>query len=154
MSAHANRLIQAPVGALTSALVLLLAWVPAGCVGGQAPPSEAPVARDTISILSPRCAGVHSCVLGHVTAAETAAPVAKASVFLERAPGPGEVEGEGTLIMALTDEQGVFTVSDPPPGNYRIAIYKEAGVVEVVGLELGRAGTTVLPIRLAVGGLL
>ena len=153
MSVLPHRLLETPARALTSALSLLLALVTAGCVGGQAPPSASPVARDTISILSPRCAGVRSCVLGHVTAAETSAPVAKASVFLERAPGPGEGEGEATLIMALTDEQGVFTVSDPPPGNYRIAIYKEAGVVEVVGLELGRAGTTVLPIRLATGGL-
>ncbi|NVB39010.1 carboxypeptidase regulatory-like domain-containing protein [Pseudenhygromyxa sp. WMMC2535] len=124
----------------------LIALSGLGCVG--AGPTFAPVARDTIVILSPRCAGVSSCVLGHVTSAEGGAPVAQASVFLER---EGEQDGAGGIrIMTLTDEQGVFTVADPPPGSYRVAIYKQAGSVEVVGIELGRAGTTVLPIRLAV----
>ncbi|HLT38284.1 MAG TPA: carboxypeptidase-like regulatory domain-containing protein [Enhygromyxa sp.] len=123
-------------------LVLLAAAV--GCVGGRSP-SPRPQ-HDTISILSPRCAGVRSCVLGHVTASDTAAPVAEAAVFLERESDPAE--GEPIRILTLTDEQGVFVVDDPPPGSYRIAIYKGASSVEVAGLELGRDGTTVLPVRL------
>ncbi len=106
-----------------------------------------PVGRDTISILSPRCAGVESCLLGHVTTAGSSDPVAKAAVFLERDPAPGEPRA--VRIQTLTDEQGVFTIMNPPPGNYRIAIYKNASSIEVMGMELGRRGTTVLPIRLA-----
>lgn len=85
-------------------------------------------------------------MLGHVTASDTAAPVAEAAVFLERESDPAE--GEPIRILTLTDEQGVFVVDDPPPGSYRIAIYKGASSVEVAGLELGRDGTTVLPVRL------
>jgi len=109
-------------------------------------PGSAPQ-RDTISILSPRCAGIRSCVLGHVTAASSAAPVAEAAVFLVRELERDEQEP--IRILTLTDEQGVFVVSDPPPGSYRIAIYKDDSSVEVSGMELGDEGTTMLPIRLA-----
>jgi hypothetical protein len=115
-----------------------------GCAGGQLEP---PPRHDTISILSPRCAGVSSCVLGHVTEAGTAAPIAEAAVFLERELEPGE--DEPVRILALTDEQGVFIVNEPPPGSYRIAVYKSESSVEVSGMELGREGATLLPVRLA-----
>ncbi len=42
----------------------------------------------------------------------------------------------------------MFTVLDPPPGRYRIEVFKEAAKVELAGLELGRAGTTLVPVRL------
>ncbi len=122
-----------------------LLGVTTSCAAARHAPAG-PAQRDTISIVSPRCAGVHSCVLGHVTASGTAAPVAKAAVFLEREPEAGEAEA--IRILALTDEQGVFVVDDPPPGSYRIAIYKDDSSVEVAGLELGRDGTTMLPVRL------
>lgn len=124
-----------------ASLVLLGATL--ACVAGRAP---APRQHDTVSILSPRCAGVRSCVLGHVTESGTAAPVAEAAVFLEREPG--QAGGDPIRILTLTDEQGVFEVVDPPPGSYRLAVYKGASSVEVAGLELGRDGTTVLPVRL------
>ncbi|PRQ09039.1 carboxypeptidase-like regulatory domain-containing protein [Enhygromyxa salina] len=120
------------------------AGVALGCVAGK--PEPEPL-HDTISILSPRCAGVSSCVLGHVTEAGTSAPVAEAAVFLERELAPGEEEP--VRIIALTDEQGVFIVSEPPPGSYRIAVYKSQSSVEVSGMELGREGATLLPVRLA-----
>ena len=72
-------------------------------------------------------------MLGHVTASGTAVPVAEAAVFLEREPQTGE--SEPIRIVALTDEQGVFVVDDPPPGNYRLAVYKDDSSVEVAGLE-------------------
>ncbi|WP_146155540.1 carboxypeptidase-like regulatory domain-containing protein [Enhygromyxa salina] len=115
-----------------------------GCVAGEI--QREPL-HDTISLLSPRCAGAGSCVLGHVTEAGTAAPIAEAAVFLERELEPDE--SEPVRILALTDEQGVFVVGEPPPGSYRIAIYKDASSVEVMGVELGREGTTMLPVRLA-----
>lgn len=124
--------------------LLALTWLTGGCAVSH---HEAEPIHDTISILSPRCAEVRSCVLGHVTAAGTAAPIAEAAVFLEREREPGE--DEPVRIISLTDEQGVFTIDDPPPGSYRIAVYKDDSSVEVTGMELGRAGTTMLPVRLA-----
>jgi hypothetical protein len=126
-----------------SMLVLLLGTT-IGCATGRAP-SPRPQ-HDTVSILSPRCAQVRSCVLGHVTVSGTAAPVAEAAVFLEREPE--RAGGAPIRILTLTDEQGVFEVADPPPGSYRLAVYKGASSVEVAGLELGRDGTTVLPVQL------
>jgi hypothetical protein len=143
-------------------LVLPLALTLAsGCATGERAPSHSRL-RNTVSILSPRCEGVRSCVLGHVTAAGSAVPIAEAAVFLEREEaddaGPNERaesggaehgdEGGPLRILALTDAQGVFEIDNPPPGSYRLAIYKDDSSVEVAGLELGRAGTTVLPVRL------
>jgi hypothetical protein len=125
-----------------SSLVLLLtASLLAGCAN-QAP--VRPAARQSIAIVSPRCVGVHSCVLGHVTTALDATPIARAAVFLVREGDDGSSEP----IQTLTDEQGVFTVIDPPPGSYRVEVFKEAAKVEIAGLELGHAGTTMVPVRL------
>jgi hypothetical protein len=123
-----------------SLVALLASSLIGGCLA-RAP--ARPVVRDSIAILSPRCVGVHSCVLGHVTTALDAAPVARAAVFLVR-----EGEGSSEPIQTLTDEQGVFTVIDPPPGSYRVEVFKEAAKVEIAGLELGLAGTTMVPVRL------
>jgi hypothetical protein len=127
-------------------LAVLAALTLSACVAGDR--ATGITQRETISILSPRCAGVRSCVVGHVTAAGTAAPVAEAAVFLEREPEQGE--DDPIRILALTDEQGVFVIDDPPPGSYRLAVYKDDSSVEVAGLELGRDGTTVLPVRLGI----
>jgi hypothetical protein len=139
------RAIMTRMPARRDLLVLVLSSATIGCAASNRPP-EHPAQRDTISIVSPRCAGVRSCVLGHVTASGTAAPVAEAAVFLEREAL--DDEAEPIRILALTDEQGVFVVDDPPPGSYRIAVYKDDSSVEVAGLELGRDGTTMLPVRL------
>lgn len=118
------------------------------CAGvSPSPLDQGLLVRDTASLLAPRCVGVDSCLLGHVTDTATAAPVAKASVFLEREAADGEAKVKFTT---LTDEQGVFTVSDPPPGSYRMAIYKEASGIELMGMQLGKAGTTVVPVRLVI----
>lgn len=121
---------------LLLAASLLAACMPRGPVR--------PVLHDAIAIVSPRCVGVHSCVLGHVTTALDATPIARAAVFLM--PEGGDDSREP--IQTLTDEQGVFTVIDPPPGSYRVEVFKEDAKVEVAGLELGRAGTTMIPVRL------
>lgn len=132
----------APVGA---ALVLaLLLPASGGCVAGEV---EAKPLHDTISFLAPRCAELRSCVVGHVTQAGTSAPVAEAAVFLIRELEPGE--DEPLRFFALTDHQGVFVVDEPPAGDYRIAVYKDASRVELVGMQLGKPGVTLLPVRLA-----
>jgi hypothetical protein len=123
--------------------VLLSLGVAFGCVAGTREPEPL---HDSISIFSPRCAGVRSCVVGHVAAPGTAAPVAEAAVFLVRELEAGEQEP--VRILALTDEQGVFVVDEPPAGRYRIAVYKDASYVEVIGMELGGPGTTMLLVRL------
>ena len=120
-----------------------LSLVASGCVVSVV---EAEPVHEVISVVAPRCAGVSSCLLGHVTTAGTAAPIAEAAVFLERELAPGE--DEPVRIISLTDEQGVFVVDEPPPGSYRIAVYKNDSSVELTGMELGHAGTTMLPVRL------
>jgi hypothetical protein len=114
-----------------------------GCAAGPARP---PQRQDTIAILSPRCAGLSSCLIGHVTTVAAAAPIAQAAVFLIRELEAGEPEP--VRFFALTDEQGVFVVEQPPPGRYRISVYKDDRSVEVTGMLLGAPGTTVLPVRL------
>lgn len=117
------------------------------------PGTRAPLAGE-VTVIAPRCVGATSCVLGHVTAAETGAPLSRAAIFLEDTGGDTE-EGEGgaPVILALTDEQGVFTIVDPPPGHYRLAIYARARKAEVRGLEIAADGTTMVPVRLASGAL-
>ena len=124
-------------------LLALLGSAASGCVVKVV--EQKPV-HNTITKLTPRCVGVSSCVLGHVTNAGTAAPIAEAAVFLERELEQGE--DEPVRIISLTDEQGVFIIDEPPPGSYRIAVYKGDSSVEVIGMELGREGTTILPVRL------
>lgn len=125
-----------------------------GCVappptGGTRGPSV-PVGGE-VTLISPRCVGAKSCVLGHVTAAENGAPLSRAAVFLEplgqAAPDPDQT------ILALTDDQGVFTVIDPPPGDYRLAVYAQSRKAEVKGLRIENSGTTMVPIRLVPGAI-
>jgi hypothetical protein len=106
-----------------------------------------PVIRDSITPITPRCAGVQSCLLGRVIAAETAAPLARAAVFLERIEA--EPEPSPVRITKLTDDQGVFEVIDAPPGHYRLAVYKDERRHEITGVRLGDDGTTMIPVRLA-----
>ena len=75
---------------------------------------------------------------------ERRADIGHAAVFIER-----EGEGDPVVLLTKTDAQGVFTIAEPPPGSYRIAVYKDASSIEIVGMDLGDPGTTVLPVRLA-----
>jgi hypothetical protein len=120
-----------------------------GCISVARPP-VAPATLGGVVLVSPRCAGVKSCLLGHVVAAESARPMARAAVFLER-EDTGPAGAENARIMRLTDEQGVFTVEDAPAGRYRLAVYKDARSLEVRGLSLGARGTTMVPVRLPPG---
>ncbi len=113
--------------------------------------AETPGQRGGVTLIRPRCAGVRSCLLGQVVAAENANPMARAAVFLELEAHDGRPDAARTeplRILTLTDDQGVFTVTDAPPGHYRLAVYKDARRVEVRGIALGQPGTTVVPVRL------
>ncbi len=94
--------------------------------------------------IEPRCDGARACVLGHVVVAETADPVPGAAVFV----AGRDRRGREVRFVTRTDDEGVFTVPDPPEGVYRVAIYKDARYAEARGLRLGEPGTTVLPVRL------
>lgn len=118
-----------------------------GCTSsGGLPLPAAPGVRGGVTVIAPRCPAVRSCLLGQVTAADTAAPLSQAAVFLEREGEPGEPRP--LRIVTLTDDQGVFTVVDAPTGRYRMAVYKDARRLEARGLRLGAPGTTMVPIRL------
>lgn len=135
-------------------MISLLALGLTGCVQGVQSGSRgiAPVqSRDRVTWLAPRCAGVRSCLLGRVTASESAIPLARAAVFLQlqSKDGDGAKNAEGVRLQALTDDEGVFTIADPPPGRYRIAVFKGARSAELRGVELGGAGTTLVPVVMA-----
>lgn len=117
-----------------------------GCAGAPAPRNEITPARaGGVTFIRPRCAGVESCLLGQVVAAESATPLSRAAVFLEREQDDAE---QPIRILTLTDDQGVFTIADAPKGRYRLAVYKDARHVEARGLKLGAPGTTVVPVRM------
>lgn len=128
-------------------LVALLAATSACTTSPIALPPRTSAPAGGVTFIGPRCAEVKSCLVGQVTAADTATPLARAAVFLER---EGEDGGE-FRITTLTDDQGVFTVVDAPMGRYRLAIYKDARRVEARGLKLGAPGTTLVPVRLPAG---
>lgn len=108
-----------------------------------APPGTA--ARGGVTLLSPRCEKAESCVLGHVTAAESGSPMSRAAVFLQlESSGPGKPG----WILALTDDQGVFEIDNPPPGRYRLSVYAPPREIEMAGIELGAVGTTGVSIRM------
>jgi hypothetical protein len=68
-----------------------------------------------------------------------------AAVFLQlevtQAKSPG-------WILALTDDQGVFEIENPPPGRYRLSVYAPPREIEMTGVELGAVGTTGVSVRL------
>jgi hypothetical protein len=100
-----------------------------------------------VTMVTPRCVEVRSCLLGQVVAAESATPLARAAVFLVREPLESS-EAEPLRIVRLTDEQGVFTVADAPAGRYSVSVFKEARRISASGLELGNPGTLMVPIRM------
>ncbi len=116
-----------------------------GCATGPRVAPPAVGVRGGVTFVSPRCPEVRSCVLGQVTSADTGAPLSAAVVFLVRESEPGEAKPH--RIVAVTDDQGVFTVVDAPTGRYRITVVKRRSV-EARGLRLGAPGTTMVPVRL------
>ncbi|MCX4245054.1 carboxypeptidase-like regulatory domain-containing protein [Paraliomyxa miuraensis] len=115
------------------------------CRAPAAPnPPAGPGHRGGVTFVRARCAQTSSCVLGQVVAAETAAPLSRATVFLEREDGGGEA----VQITTLTDDQGVWSVEEPPAGSYRLRVFKRERRFEVRGLTLGQPGTTMVPVRL------
>lgn len=135
------RLPDSTVPGLLLGISLLTACAPVTHVQPQTPVAV----RDSVTLIGPRCAGTSSCLLGRVTAAESGQPLSQAAVFLE----PIGEQTQTSMIIALTDDQGVFTIENPPLGNYRLAVYKQARHAEVRGLELGAQGTVVVPVMLA-----
>lgn len=103
--------------------------------------------RDAVLVTEARCAGVHSCLMGYVSAAESERPLSKASVWFEREEDASV--GAGQMFGATTDFEGVFVVVDPPPGRYTIGVYRGARRKEFRGVELGAPGTKVAVITLA-----
>lgn len=138
------------VGAIACAGTLLFV----GCSNQPVAATTSPSSAGGVTFIRPRCAEVRSCLLGQVVAAESATPLSRAAIFLEREVERGEVR-DGDVrplrIVTMTDDQGVFTVVDAPEGRYRIAVYKDARRLEARGLELGAPGTTVVPVRLPPG---
>lgn len=106
-------------------------------------------ARGGATFVRARCASAASCLMGQVVAAETATPLARATVFLEREE---DIEsGSPVEITTLTDDQGVFAIEEPPAGSYRLQVFKRERRLEVRGLPLGEPGTTMVPVRLPRG---
>jgi hypothetical protein len=129
---------------------LLLAVLLLGSACRAPAPVSPPVGaanRGGVTFVRARCANSSSCLLGQVVTAETAAPLAHATVFLEREEG----EGDAVEITTLTDDQGVFAVVEPPAGRYRLQVFKRERRLEVHGLALGEPGTTMVPVRLPQG---
>lgn len=135
-------------------MIALPLWA-LGCT--PPPPTTAPSSsprRGGVTFVQARCASTASCLMGQVVAAETAAPLARATVFLEREEGAdGRVERkeEPVRITTLTDDQGVFAIEEPPAGRYRLQVFKRERRLEVHGLFLGQPGTTMVPVRLPAG---
>jgi hypothetical protein len=138
---------------LALAGIALFATLVTGCVSsGPMAATVLPSRLGGVTFIGPRCADVRSCLVGQVVAAETAAPLPRAAVFLERQDGsaePSSASGRPLRILTLTDDQGVFTVADAPAGTYRLAVYKDARRIERRGLRLGAPGTTLVPVRLS-----
>ena len=143
--------VRAVGGARASSIAGLLALclLPVACATApvRPDPSLATAGRGGVTFIRARCPEVRSCLVGQVVAAESSAPMARAAIFLER-EADDSVDGTPVRILALTDDQGVFTVIDAPQGRYRLAIYKDARRIEARGLELGAPGTVMVPVRL------
>lgn len=91
---------------------------------------------------------MRSCLLGRVVAAETSIPLARAAVFIVPDPASSSSSAQPQQIVRMTDEQGVFTVTDAPSGHYSVSVFKDARRITASGLELGTPGTLMVPIRL------
>lgn len=128
--------------------ILVTVALAGGCGPVPMPSTTTPVhSLGGVTMVTPRCVEVRSCLLGQVVAAETSTPLARAAVFLEREPA-GSAADAPLQIVRTTDEQGVFSVADAPAGRYSVSVYKGARRISASGLELGGPGTLMVPIRL------
>lgn len=124
--------------------VAAVAVLAAGCVTAAPPQYVKTVApASPITVISPRCGEVQSCLMGLVLDADSAKALPQAAVFLESENG-----GDTRRYVTVTDDQGVFTVENAAAGRYRLAVYKESRRAERTGVELGSPGTTVVPVLL------
>jgi hypothetical protein len=138
--------------------------------------SAAPELGSRVQVLAPRCAASGAALVGSVVDRDGGEPVGLAAVFLdardvsasavERAasseasvandsantPRTTKVETP-PLIVTRTDEQGVFTICDPPSGLYRVAVYARDRRVEVRGVQLGQPGVTLVRVALGVSSV-
>ena len=125
----------------------VIATLAPGCVTAAPPQYVRTVApASPITVISPRCGPVQSCLMGLVLDAESAKALPRAAVFLE-----SESDGDTKRYVTVTDDQGVFTVENAAVGKYRLAVYKESRRAERTGVELGTPGTTVVPVFLPAG---
>ena len=143
---------------LFASLLAVLALGPGCQIETPTNPPVSAINRGGVTFVRARCASASSCLLGQVVAAETATPLSRATVFLEREDGDGDDDGgvetdgpEPVKITTLTDDQGVFAVEEPPAGRYRLQVFKRERRLEVRGLALGQPGTTMVPVRLPQG---
>lgn len=135
-----------------SALIAGAGLLATACAPSAPTRSPEPTSRrGGVTFVQARCASADSCLLGQVVAAETAVPLSRATVFLEREERGGEADTEPVKITTLTDDQGVFAVEEPPAGRYRLSVFKRERRLEVHGLSLGEPGTTMVPVRLPAG---
>ena len=136
-----------------ASLIAVLLLGPACRVPEPVAPSVNGASRGGATFVRARCASARSCLLGQVVTAETATPLARATVFLEREEGVEQEPRteEPVTITTLTDDQGVFMVEEPPAGRYRLRVFKRERELQVRGLPLGEPGTTMVPVRLPQG---
>jgi hypothetical protein len=169
---HARTFAPRQVASRLAGVVLSALFV-GGCavqsVGGAA---AAPNAGSHVQVLAPRCAASGAALVGSVVDRDGGEPVGLAAVFIDgregaSAPpigaGSAAVPGSDppasaskdaspsapTVLVTRTDEQGVFTLCDPPSGRYRVAVYARDRRVEVRGVQLGQPGVTL--VRVALG---
>ncbi len=126
--------------------LLGIAWLALAAQGCTAPqPTTAPTLnapRSAVTLVRSQCVNTTRCVLGFVHAAESGAALPGAVVFLQS-------DSDSAMLVAKSDEQGVFLVQDPPAGRYRLSVFQRSRRFEVHGVEIGPAGTTLIPIRIA-----
>src|SRR5689334_17726583 len=93
-----------------AALVLLVA----AAVGAQQPARDTPAQNKNLKLPSGR-------ITGRVVAGDNGRPVKRARVFISAAELPG---GRGTL----TDDTGVFDLTELPAGRYTLTVSKSGFV--------------------------
>jgi hypothetical protein len=139
------------VASLFASLFALLGLGPACQAQGPSTPPMSSAFRGGVTFVRARCASAASCLMGQVVAAETAIPLSRATVFLEREHSDQADSPQPVEITTLTDDQGVFAIEEPPAGRYRLQVFKRERRLEVHGLALGDPGTTMVPVRLPRG---
>lgn len=79
-------------------------------------------------------------VEGVVVNAVTGEPLRKASVLLRGAPSDAREEGAVSVMAAVTDPAGRYSLTDVPPGRYRLIVERSG----FVGQQLGASSPLIL----------